>query len=249
MRLSYIFRLDDVCPTMKWDNFFKLESIFDKYSIKPIIGVVPCNCDKKLMIDKYRDDFWKKIKELKSKNWIIAQHGYRHEYINKNSGVLKINNKSEFSGLSYKEQHKKISKGKEMLEKKLGFKIDWWMAPAHSFDNITCKVLNELGFVYITDGVALWPFRRNNLIWVPQQIWGLEEKNFGCWTICLHLNSLSEEFFGKLDDFISKNLGFCQNLDLSTNNCFLNNFYSVWWYFKLRFFRSNIYKFVKRIYE
>lgn len=43
MSAKYIFRLDDICPNMNWDNFYRLEEIFDKYDVKPVVGVIPNN--------------------------------------------------------------------------------------------------------------------------------------------------------------------------------------------------------------
>jgi len=190
----YIFRLDDICPTMNWKKFRKIEKIFDRYKVKPIVGIVPDNLDANLIVDKANKDFWKEMKLLVNKGWIVAQHGYQHKYINEDSGMLKITNHSEFSGLSYKDQYDKILKGKNILEKQLGIKIEWWMAPSHSFDRTTCKVLCDLGFRYITDGIALYPYRKYGLLWIPQQLWKPERKLFGVWTICIHLNNVDDAY-------------------------------------------------------
>ena len=119
MAANYIFRLDDVCPTMNWTNFDELEKLFTKFGVKPIMGIVPDNQDQKLMVQSSRDNFWAKMKELSCNGWVIAQHGYQHVYVNKLGGILNINSKSEFAGLSYEEQMKKIRRGREILEKNL----------------------------------------------------------------------------------------------------------------------------------
>ncbi len=67
MKPSYIFRIDDICPQMNWDNFNKLRTIFERYDIKPIIGVIPDNKDKKLNIYNPNNNFWGIIKELNQK--------------------------------------------------------------------------------------------------------------------------------------------------------------------------------------
>lgn len=240
MKARYIIRLDDICPTMHWENFAKLEKIFDQYQIKPIIGIIPDNRDPTLTIDPAKNDFWYIMRGLVQKGWIIAQHGHTHQYSTKNGGLLNINNKSEFSTLPYQEQFEKIKAGKEILEKELGQDILWWMAPAHSFDKTTCQVLDALGFKYITDGIAIFPFRKYNLIWVPQQIWGPKPKLFGTWTICIHPNSIDTFFLEKLEKFLQGNHLF--EFDLTPKETLFNKLYYYWWKFQYFLFKLLIKK-------
>jgi predicted deacetylase len=232
MKAKYILRLDDICPTMNWDKFFDLEKLFDKYNIKPIIGVIPDNRDEKLIAEKPKENFWEIIKKLHEKGWVIAQHGYRHEYETRSGGILNINKQSEFSALPYSEQLEKVRKGKEILENNLGIKMEWWMAPSHSFDKNTCKALKELNFKYITDGIAISPFEKYGLTWIPQQLWSPRKKIFGLWTICVHLNSVDEKFISNLEKFIRNNNDSFANIDFSCRNKFINVVYYHWWKFQ-----------------
>ena len=50
-----LIRIDDVCENMDWEKMRHLESLFNKYSIKPVIGVIPNN----------KDDFFLIIQEMK----------------------------------------------------------------------------------------------------------------------------------------------------------------------------------------
>lgn len=211
IKLGYIFRIDDVVPWMNWDNFNKIEKIFDKYWMKPIIWVVPNNQDFSIWNDNYTQEFWNKIKKLHDKWWTVAQHWYHHKYVNKNWWILNINHYWEFAWLTHEKQFEMIKKWKDILEKNLWFKIKWWMAPAHSFDRTTCKILNELKFEYITDWLALYPFTKYWLKWVPQQIWKPMNKKFGIWTICLHINEYDERFIQRIEEFCKDN----QNLILN----------------------------------
>ena len=43
--VDYCLRLDDACPQMNAEKWKRIESILDKYKIKPIVGVIPENCD------------------------------------------------------------------------------------------------------------------------------------------------------------------------------------------------------------
>jgi len=235
--VKYIFRLDDICPTMNWSNFLKLLAIFEKYDIKPILGVIPDNQDKKLSVNPPQEDFWKIIRDLYQKKWIIAQHGYQHSYVTKKSGIIGLNNYSEFSNLSYEEQFKKIKRGKEILENYIGSPVSWWMAPAHSFDKNTCKALKELNFQYITDGVALFPFKKYGLNWIPQQIWKPQKKLFGTWTICIHPNGINDTFIKQLDSFIASNLTALNNVSFTPKKSILNLVFIPYWYGKEYFYR------------
>lgn len=205
INLWYIFRIDDITPGMNRDNFRQIEKIFDTYLIKPIIWVIPDNKDDKLNGYWEIDDFREEIKKLKNKWWIVAQHWYQHIYTTKNSWIIWLNKYSEFAWLKYNEQLHKIENGKKILEKNLWTSIKRWMAPAHSFDRNTCKVLNHLWFEYITDGIAVYPFERYWLKWLPQQLWQPQIKI--CWirTICLHINKYDKKIIHKIEEFIKRN--------------------------------------------
>ena len=58
--LKFILRLDDACPTMNKSKWDRMEKLLDKYSIKPIVGIIPDNKDPEFCygIDPY---FWEKV--------------------------------------------------------------------------------------------------------------------------------------------------------------------------------------------
>ena len=211
-KTKYLFRLDDICPKMNWQNFLRLEKIFLKYDIKPIIGIIPNNLDKSLEVGKEKSDFWEYMKDLVDKGWIVAQHGLDHTYTNKNSGIMKIGNNSEFAGKSYKDQYDRIKKGKKILNENLGINVEWWVAPSHSYDEVTCRALEILDFKYITDGFFLKPVVLFGLVWVPQQLWRPLKMPFGMWTICIHPNTFKD--FKELEKFIRENITNCQNIEI-----------------------------------
>lgn len=237
---KYIFRLDDICPTMDWDKFNKLKKIFKKYNIKPILGVVPDNKDPDLVRIPVNHDlqkkFWNEIRQLRYDEWIVAQHGYQHKFITKDRGLLKINNYSEFAGLPINEQQRKIREGKKILEDNLGQKIIWWIAPAHSFDQNTCKVLKKLNFKYISDGIFLYPSYRFQLQWIPQQLWSPVKKKNGIWTICIHPNNINDTFINEISIFLKTNYQNCinpNNIQIKSFNA-LNFLFPFFWYLKYK---------------
>ena len=44
-----LIRMDDICENMNWQLMDKCESLFDKYEIKPLLGVIPINQDPELL--------------------------------------------------------------------------------------------------------------------------------------------------------------------------------------------------------
>lgn len=197
----YIFRIDDVHPKMDWRKFNRLKNLLFDYDIRPIIAVIPDNKDQELNRGEENYNFWEEIKNFQTKKCTIAMHGYQHKSINRKSGILKICNRSEFADLSYAEQLEKIKKGKKILEDR-GVKTEIFVAPGHSFDKNTIKALKEEGFNYISDGIALWPFRKYNIVWIPQIVWMSRKILVGIATFCLHSDILTERDFQKIEKFI-----------------------------------------------
>ena len=75
-----LIRIDDVAENMNWDLMKKSELLFDKYQIKPVLGVIPKNKDNELLVYPKKDNFWEQVRIWKSKGWEIAMHGYTHVY-------------------------------------------------------------------------------------------------------------------------------------------------------------------------
>jgi predicted deacetylase len=205
---------------MKWDVFLQIQEICDELGIRPIIGVVPDNRDPNLAVDTPNQDFWSIIRQLSQHKWIVAQHGYQHIY---------NDNKSEFRGLSYEDQYAKIQRGKQILEKQLGFSPTWWMAPAHSFDDVTCSVLRDLQFTHVTDGAALFPYEDKGLVWVPQQLWKPRTMPFGTWTICLHPNTMSQQDLDALFAFLRTHAEQFHNVSFTPKTSMLRIPFQIVW--------------------
>lgn len=208
-KASYIFRFDDITPNMNWARFSALKHLFQQYQVPAILGVVPDNQDPALNVTSPNPVFWQEIRALHQAGWVIAQHGYHHTYHTSEGGILNIQRRSEFAGRSYETQRADILAGKQRLEADLTFPIHWWMAPAHSLDATTCRVLTELGFTHITDGVSLFPYRDYGLTWVPAQLWQPRSLPWGVWTICIHLNTLSDAGFKEIEDFLTTHASQC----------------------------------------
>jgi peptidoglycan/xylan/chitin deacetylase (PgdA/CDA1 family) len=188
MRPQYLLRFDDICPSMDWRVWEQVEAKLRDCDIAPVLGVIPDNQDPGLQLEAPNDRFWDRVRKWQARGWTIAMHGYQHRFVTKNSGLLKVNEFSEFAGLPRAEQEDKLRSGREILERE-GIQSKVWIAPAHSFDITTVQLLSEMGFRYISDGFSLLPHVDSfGMTWIPQQLWTFRRRPFGVWTICFHIN-------------------------------------------------------------
>ena len=190
---NYLLRFDDICPTMNWTVWDKVEAILISNRILPILAVVPDSQDINLVIDPACADFWERVRRWQNMGFSIAIHGYQHRYVNDNAGLMRLTYQSEFAGLSREEQEIKLRKGLEIFTAN-GVSADAWVAPAHSFDSITVAVLADLGISVISDGLWHWPFTDiHGTTWIPQQLWSFVPKTSGIWTVCCHHNKWTDQ--------------------------------------------------------
>lgn len=195
MTSKYLIRFDDLCPTMNWDMWYRIESVLLEHKISPLLAVVPDNQDKKLVAYAAREGFWDRVRAFQARGWSIGLHGYQHLYVTRDRGIVGIQARSEFAGLSSQVQKDKLRKGIEIFREQ-GIDPDLWIAPAHSFDSITVNALQELGIAVISDGLAIAPHTdANGMFWVPQQLWRFRRRPFGVWTVCFHHNRWSDRQF------------------------------------------------------
>lgn len=188
MNAQYLVRFDDICPAMNWAVWNRVESILRDAGIKPLVAVVPDNCDPELNVGAADPEFWSKVKAWQQQGWSIGLHGYQHRYISKSAGILGRNSYSEFAGLPGGAQMAKLEKALQIFEL-YDVHADAWVAPAHSFDEVTVGLLGKVGIDCISDGYALQPYVcPRGMFWVPQQLGNFRRLPWGTWTVCLHVN-------------------------------------------------------------
>lgn len=194
MSARYLIRMDDACHTMDRRKWQLVEDILDEHEIKPIVAVVPSNKDPFLMVDDYDTNFWNKVRRWQAKGWSIAMHGYTHEmHFTDSPLLLPYYKRSEFAGLGYEEQAAKIRASWRIFREQ-NVKVNAWIAPAHCFDEITLRAIrNETDIRIVSDGIALNVYYDNDFYWIPQQIWKLENRVAGLWSVCLHPNMMNED--------------------------------------------------------
>jgi predicted deacetylase len=194
----YVVRFDDICPTMNWRVWARLEPILNRYGVRPVMSVVPDNQDPSLVIGQERGDFWARVRDWQVAGWTIALHGHQHLYCTQNAGLVGINSYSEFAGLPAQVQRTKLRQGLEIFARE-GVRADAWVAPAHSFDEVTVRLLLEAGVSVISDGFHLRPVMRLGATWIPQQLWRLRSLPCGTWTVCYHHNQFDEAAINRFE--------------------------------------------------
>lgn len=218
---KYLIRLDDACPYMDRVKWQRVEDILDKYGIKPLVGIIPANADPQTMIDTEDFQFWYKAHSWVDKGWTIAMHGYDHVCVTNQGGTNPVHQRSEFAGLDYEEQAKKISDGYHEL-KKHQIEPDFFFAPSHTYDENTLKaIINITPIRKISDTIATKPYKMNNgMVVVPCQMGRFRKMRIpGYWTACYHPNMMDDYQFEKLDAFFMKHSKDC----ISFNDILLSN--------------------------
>ena len=82
-KIHCMIRMDDITPDMDWNKFNRIRAVFERYQIRPLLGVVPDNQDKDLHFGNLKEDFWEVMRSLQKEGWVIAQHGTHHRYLTK----------------------------------------------------------------------------------------------------------------------------------------------------------------------
>ena len=206
MSSKYLFRLDDACPTMDHQKWQTIEELFDKYDVKPMVGIIPQNADPQQQICSPDDHFWEKARSWQAKSWTIALHGFDHCYTSKCAGINPLWNRSEFAGQPLLIQKQKISDGLAILNNE-GIYPNVFFAPSHTFDNNTLIALKECSDIrIISDTIATKPYRNGDFIFLPI-LGGMPRKAFlpGIWTCCLHPSIMNDESFARVETFIRNN--------------------------------------------
>ncbi|HXJ77084.1 MAG TPA: DUF2334 domain-containing protein, partial [Candidatus Methylomirabilis sp.] len=185
-----LLRFDDICPTMNWAMWDAIEAVLDEFGAQPILAVVPDNQSPKLMVAPPNAKFWDRARAWQAKGWVIGQHGFRHILDSRGSGLVPWWKSSEFAGHPLDVQRDRIERGMAILRGE-GLKPLAWVAPAHSFDAVTLRVLRELNLDVVSDGVNFRPYKDAlGLVWIPQQPWRPIAAAGGTWTACFHSNQM-----------------------------------------------------------
>ncbi len=187
MSAQYLLRFDDICPTMDWTLWNRIESALIEAKVSPILAVIPDNQDATLTKGPREQRFWDRVRTWQARGWTIGLHGFQHRYVTGESGIIGLNKRSEFAGLPLAEQELKLRKACGIMRSR-GVRPDVWVAPAHSFDLNTVAALHNVNLRTISDGLSVFPWTENGMLWIPQQLGKFHAMPFGVWTVCIHID-------------------------------------------------------------
>ena len=204
---GFLIRLDDIAENMNWDMMQQASILFDRYEIKPVLGIIPNNKDPELLAyPKININFWEQVRIWKSKGWEIAMHGYTHVYDKtcKNKDYFNYGGGSEFFGHSLETQELRIKNGlKKFNDEKI--KIRTFFAPNHTFDTNTLIALKKCGINEVIDGYGLMPYTEDDIKFIPQLFYKALFLPFGIQSTQIHLNYMKEKDFDNFVRFVEKN--------------------------------------------
>lgn len=198
---QYVLRFDDLCPTHSRPRWRRFTPLFAEFGVRPILAIVPDNCDPALVASASDPEFWNEMRALQASGAAIGLHGYRHLCASRGRSLVPLHRETEFAGVDEASQRSWIRAGLAILRGH-GLQPTVWVAPRHGSDDATLRVLREEGIRMLSDGFARRPFLRGGLTWIPQQRWAPEAKRCGLWTICLHANTASDALVERLHGFL-----------------------------------------------
>ena len=209
-----LIRMDDISENMNWALMDKCEKLFDKFKIKPLLGIIPINKDPELLKFPKNDRFWERVENWKNKGWEITMHGCNHLYTQKSdkNDIFNYGGNSEFYGLDYSTQLNKIKTGLEEFKKR-EIKVRSFFAPNHIYDSNTLKALKDSDIKIIIDGYGLFPYYKNEILFVPQLFYKEIFLPFGIQSTQMHINEWNDEAYENFEIFIEKNYSKILNLN------------------------------------
>ena len=189
MKKKLIFRFDDIHPLMNKDAFEFILSLSKICPKSIMLCVIPDNKDKSLIKSNSPiPEYWEKLVLIESKGVTIGLHGLEHKLKLCKTSLLNVSKQSEYTGLNYSNQKLMLNKGLSILESR-GLTPKFFAAPAHGFDKITLKVLNDINFKNISDGFSRNVCIKKGLTWIPLKTWNPRTRFIGNFnTVCIHLN-------------------------------------------------------------
>ena len=200
-----LVRMDDIAETMNWVLMDKCEKLFDKFSVKPLLGIIPINKDPELLKFPKNSRFWERVESWKNKGWEITMHGCNHLYTQKSdkNDIFNYGGNSEFYGLDYSMQLNKIKTGLEEFKKR-EIKVRSFFAPNHIYDSNTLKALKDSDIKIIIDGYGLFPYYKNEILFIPQLFHKEILLPFGIQSTQMHINEWNDEAYKNFEIFVKK---------------------------------------------
>ena len=192
-----IFRDDDI-HSMEL-SLVKVNNVFIDEKVPVTLGVIPFLKNHSLTEDILLIYYLKFLKVLYPNLFEIALHGYTHQ------SLSSFHVRSEFKGLDYESQYKRIYLGKKILKEALNIEPVTFIPPFNTYDNNTVLALKNLGFKVISGGGFFTkfyygknqPFTMNGLVHIPDsQFFVKDWKNLSFYSLDF-LKKRFESFYKK----------------------------------------------------
>ncbi|HOC87070.1 MAG TPA: DUF2334 domain-containing protein [Prolixibacteraceae bacterium] len=143
-QINIIFRYDDY--TLEGNPVKdSIVALFFKHNIPLVLGIIPFDSNDEPLFGKNFNFAHALSSAVKDGRIEIALHGYNHEL---------INGEAEFSRLDYKEQVRRVKRGKSFLDSIFQTNVVSFIPPWNVYDHNTFKALHENGFHIISSSLA-----------------------------------------------------------------------------------------------
>jgi peptidoglycan/xylan/chitin deacetylase (PgdA/CDA1 family) len=141
--INIVFRYDDF-RLVNDSTDEKIVLLFQKYHIPLVLGVIPCDSNEHLVLDK-NYHFLNYLKSAVHSGEIeIALHGLNHK---------RMTPYGEFKGLSLEEQTRRIREGKHLLDSIFDNQIATFIPPWNAHDDNTVKALKTNQIYIVSSSV------------------------------------------------------------------------------------------------
>ena len=143
--IPVVFRYDDYSSVSPTQMDLLIIDAFQTQKVPLTIGVIPfvcsgdCHDSSSQEVIPLTQDKAAILRDLSGKGEAeVALHGYSHQTL------PRVKEYTEFRGLDYDSQCKRISEGKSLLEEMVGTRVTTFIPPWNSFDMNTAKALEAL---------------------------------------------------------------------------------------------------------
>jgi len=145
-------RFDDYHQAIDHETWVRVLEAYDERGLRGVVGVIPAYHGERLS-----EEVVGFLHRLEANGWELAQHGYTHEDVGEGRGSPLYDERSEFAGVEFAEQERRVGAGRDVLESH-GIEPTTFIPPWHEYDRNTARAVAAHGFSCINEG--RWPVPR-----------------------------------------------------------------------------------------